>query len=100
MHDLAGTTALVTGAGGAIGAEACRRLAFHGARLVLSARDTQRLDELSSELMRDGHRGDTVIADLSDSAAVAAPRLGHRIQLRRNRRSLDALILLSEQAHR
>jgi uncharacterized protein len=52
--EIAGATALVTGASSGIGASLCRALASRGARVALVARRTERLDELARSLPRDG----------------------------------------------
>jgi 3-hydroxy acid dehydrogenase / malonic semialdehyde reductase len=59
VPDLAGRTAVVTGASSGIGAETARALAGAGARLVLGARRLERVQELADEL-----GGDHVVAPL------------------------------------
>jgi 3-oxoacyl-[acyl-carrier protein] reductase len=67
MFDLTGKTALVTGATGGIGAEIARALHAQGARVALSGTREAVLRDLAAGL---GERASTVVADLSDAAAV------------------------------
>jgi 3-oxoacyl-[acyl-carrier protein] reductase len=67
MFDLTGKTALVTGATGGIGAAIARALHAQGAHVVLSGTREAVLQERAAEL---GARTSTVIANLSDPAAV------------------------------
>ena len=66
--DLAGKTVLLSGATGGIGMAIARALAGRGAKLVLSSRKQQALDELASSLPGEGHR--TIVADLADEGAA------------------------------
>lgn len=50
IADLAGKTALVTGANSGIGLETSRQLARHGARVILAGRRQHKLDEAVSIL--------------------------------------------------
>jgi NAD(P)-dependent dehydrogenase (short-subunit alcohol dehydrogenase family) len=54
--DLSGRTILVTGASAGIGRETCVLLSQLGARAVLVARNTERLQETASRLEGEGHR--------------------------------------------
>ncbi|MFV0643029.1 MAG: 3-oxoacyl-[acyl-carrier-protein] reductase [Sphingomonadaceae bacterium] len=71
MFDLAGMTALVTGASGGIGSGIARALAAQGARLALSGSNAAKLrafrDELNSEF---GHDHIEVTCDLSNTEQV------------------------------
>jgi short-subunit dehydrogenase len=80
--DLDGRTALVTGASGGLGRAIARALHARGARLVVTARREDVLNDLATEL-GDGVR--TLPADLSDagSAALLAEQAGE----------LDVLVL-------
>ncbi|WP_033343046.1 SDR family NAD(P)-dependent oxidoreductase [Catenuloplanes japonicus] len=70
-----GTTALVTGASSGIGREFAATLAARGADLVVTARRTERLEELATELRRDhGVRVTVLPADLSRPRAGATLR--------------------------
>lgn len=62
--DLAGRTALLTGATGGLGRAIAKALAARGARVALSARNLEALEALAAELPGDGHR--TLPADLAE----------------------------------
>ncbi len=84
MFDLTGKTALVTGAGGGIGAAIAR--AFHqaGASVALSGRQVDKLQAVAAEL---GSRAHVVPCDLADRAQVvklideATKALGGRLDI-------------------
>ncbi len=72
--DLAGTTAVVTGASGGIGLETARALAEHGARVVLANRDAAKTAAALASI-NEQHPGVAVEAahlDLTDLASVRA----------------------------
>jgi short-subunit dehydrogenase len=54
--ELAGRKTLLTGATGGLGRAIAAALAGHGAKLVLSGRKAEALEELAAELPGDGHR--------------------------------------------
>src|SRR4051812_48940239 len=66
--ELAGKTALLTGATGGLGRAIAKALVARGAILVLSARKQEALDALVEELPGEGHR--TVASDLSQAGAA------------------------------
>ncbi len=71
-YDLTGRTVLITGASAGIGAETARMCASAGARLVLAARRTDRLDALAAEIRAASPVGiHTVALDVRDADAVA-----------------------------
>jgi 3-oxoacyl-[acyl-carrier protein] reductase len=69
MFDLAGKTALVTGASGGIGGAIARALHTRGATVALSGTRRDALDALASELKERAH---VLVCDLGDAAAVDA----------------------------
>jgi short-subunit dehydrogenase len=66
--ELAGKTALLSGATGGIGRAIAEALAARGARVVLSSRKREALDELARSLPGEGHRA--VVADLAEEGAA------------------------------
>jgi short-subunit dehydrogenase len=66
--DPAGKTALLSGATGGIGRAIAKALAGRGARVVLSSRKRETLEELAGSLPGDGHRA--VVADLAERGAA------------------------------
>ncbi|MDB5509075.1 MAG: family oxidoreductase [Hyphomicrobiales bacterium] len=73
MKELAGRTALVTGAARNIGRAIAIDLARAGAAVGLIARaDRAGLDETAAMIRAEGGRAETILADLTDEALVAA----------------------------
>jgi short-subunit dehydrogenase len=66
--ELAGRTALLTGATGGLGRAIAEALAASGAHVVLSARKADALESLAAGLPGDGHR--TLPADLAEEGAA------------------------------
>jgi uncharacterized protein len=69
VKDFNGKWALVTGASAGIGIALARELAKHGAKLILTARRTDRLQALAADLKANGAEVRIVAADLNDPAA-------------------------------
>ena len=70
---LEGKRALVTGASGALGAAIARRLATHGATVLLHASaHPEAVQTLADEIARSGGRAQSVLFDLTDEAATRA----------------------------
>src|SRR5690606_3377522 len=68
--DLTGKTALITGASSGLGAHFARTLAGAGARVVVTARRTDRLAALVSELQAQGAEALALTMDVTDSDSV------------------------------
>jgi short-subunit dehydrogenase len=68
--DLDGRKALLTGATGGLGRAIAKALASRGAKLVLSSRNADELDELAGALPGTGHAA--VISDLAEEGAALA----------------------------
>lgn len=69
---LSGQVAVVTGASRGIGAAIARRLAAMGARVALTARNSQALTKLAEEIHSSGGSADSHACDLADPAQIAA----------------------------
>ena len=70
--ELTGRTALVTGASRGIGRAIALELARRGARVVVAARDRERLEAVAAECRAAGGQADAVTLDLADAASVKA----------------------------
>jgi NADP-dependent 3-hydroxy acid dehydrogenase YdfG len=77
-ENLAGRTAVVTGAASGIGAAIARVLASNGAKVALLARREDRLTELADKIKADGGQAVAVVADITSDASIdAAVRTVH-----------------------
>ena len=72
MFDLSGRVALVTGGNGGIGLGLARGLARCGAAVMVAGRDAAKNAAAVQELSALGAKADSVVADITDEAAVAA----------------------------
>ncbi len=72
LFDLTGEVALVTGASSGLGRRFAEVLAAQGAKLVLCARSTGKLDTLKSEIEAGGGTAHCVALDVTDSTAIAS----------------------------
>lgn len=70
-ENLAGRTAVVTGAASGIGAAVAALLAAEGARVALLARREERLTALAGKIRADGGQALAVAADVTDETSVA-----------------------------
>lgn len=73
-RQIAGARALVTGASSGIGFALARELARQGARLLLTARRSDRLQSLAAELANSGTEAISVTGDITDSGLRAELR--------------------------
>lgn len=69
--NLAGKTALVTGATSGLGVRFARVLAAHGARVAIAGRRMERLRKLESEIMAAGGKCHALALDVTDPSAFA-----------------------------
>jgi NADP-dependent 3-hydroxy acid dehydrogenase YdfG len=65
IEGIAGKVVVITGASSGIGQTTARELARRGAKVVLGARRTDRLDALVAELRRDGYAATSVKTDVT-----------------------------------
>jgi NADP-dependent 3-hydroxy acid dehydrogenase YdfG len=76
---LAGKTAWITGAGTGIGRAGAEALAEAGARIILSGRRREQLEDVAAAIVRRGGKAEVQPLDVADKAAVArvAAASGH-----------------------
>jgi 2-hydroxycyclohexanecarboxyl-CoA dehydrogenase len=70
MSELAGRTALITGAGQNVGAETARALAARGARVIVNDLFADRADTVVGRIVAAGGSAETAVCDVTDLAAV------------------------------
>jgi NADP-dependent 3-hydroxy acid dehydrogenase YdfG len=71
-ENLAGRTAVVTGAASGIGEATAVLLAAQGARVALIARRAERLEAIADKIRANGGQALAVVADITDDASVEA----------------------------
>ena len=76
MAELAGRTAIVTGASSGIGASTARALARAGARIALGARRRARVESLAADLAGSGHLALSLDVTDAESARAFVDRVG------------------------
>jgi 3-oxoacyl-[acyl-carrier protein] reductase len=86
MPRLDGRVALVTGAGGGIGAAVARRLSAEGAAVLVIDVDRDGAESVAAEILRAGGRALGTATDVTDAEAVAravalAERLGENVHI-------------------
>ncbi|MCW5719686.1 MAG: glucose 1-dehydrogenase [Devosia sp.] len=72
FEDIAGKTALITGASGGLGLHFADVLARQGARVLLAARRAEALDRACSQITAAGGSAEPVLLDVSDAQSIAA----------------------------
>ena len=72
LFDLSGEVALVTGASSGLGKRFARVLAAHGAKVVLAARSTDKLEQLKAEIEAEGGTAIAVALDVSERSQIPA----------------------------
>jgi short-subunit dehydrogenase len=70
QRNLAGRTAVVTGATAGIGRAAAVQLARDGAEVIVHGRDADRGEQVVTEIAREGGKARFIAADLSDPAEI------------------------------
>lgn len=71
LFDLSGEVALITGASSGLGRNFAKVLASNGAKVVLAARTTSKLEDLRDEIEADGGEATVVTLDISDREQIA-----------------------------
>lgn len=79
LFSMDGRVAVVTGAAGGVGRWLSAGFGLAGARVLLSDRDTDALDDLATELREQGIEADTHVADL-DAADAPASIIGTAVE--------------------
>ncbi len=95
LFDLTGRTALVTGSSMGIGFALARGLAEAGARIVLNARDADRLAAAAETLQAEGAKVDMLAFDVTDAKAVRAA-----VDAYENKHPIDILVNNAGMQHR
>ena len=70
-REIRGARAIITGASSGIGREVARELARQGAKVVITARRQDRLEELAAQIAAAGGRAECVAGDITDPAVRA-----------------------------
>ena len=70
LFDITGKTAIVTGASSGLGAAFSNILGERGANVVLTARRTERLEEVAANIVQGGGKAIAVSCDVGDAAQV------------------------------
>jgi NAD(P)-dependent dehydrogenase (short-subunit alcohol dehydrogenase family) len=69
---LSGKVAFVTGAGSGIGAATAQRFGVEGARVVLCARNAERLERVAAAIVQNGGKAEVAACDVGDFDALQA----------------------------
>lgn len=96
LFDLTGRTALITGSSLGIGRALASGLAQAGARIVMNARNAERLEEAAEALRNEGATVDTLAFDVTDADAVRGAVDGYEAE----HGAIDILINNAGMQHR
>lgn len=96
LFDLTGRTALITGSSLGIGRALASGLAQAGARIVMNARNAERLEEAAESLRGEGAKVATLAFDVTDAGAVRAAVDGYEA----DHGAIDILINNAGMQHR
>jgi len=96
LFDLTGRTALITGSSLGIGRALASGLAQAGARIVMNARNAERLEEAAEALRGEGATVDTLAFDVTDADGVRAAVDGYEA----DHGAIDILINNAGMQHR
>lgn len=96
LFDLTGRTALITGSSLGIGRALASGLAQAGARIVMNARNAERLEEAAEALRNEGATVDTLAFDVTDADGVRAAVDGYEA----DHGAIDILINNAGMQHR
>ncbi|MET8676862.1 SDR family NAD(P)-dependent oxidoreductase [Streptomyces sp. NPDC004647] len=69
--EFVGKVALITGGGSGIGRAVAHRLAGAGASVVVTGRDSEKIEKVAAEITAAGHQALATVADVTDPNAVA-----------------------------
>jgi NAD(P)-dependent dehydrogenase (short-subunit alcohol dehydrogenase family) len=72
LFKVSGRTAIVTGASSGLGVNFARAFSEAGMNVVLAARRTEKLEELTAELKESGTKAEAITCDVADSSQIAA----------------------------
>ncbi|WP_086471135.1 SDR family NAD(P)-dependent oxidoreductase [Devosia lucknowensis] len=81
FDDIAGKTALVTGASSGLGLHFAELLADHGAKVLLAARRADALDVACAAITAKGGSAEPVVLDVSDAQSVMTATSGRSIDI-------------------
>jgi NAD(P)-dependent dehydrogenase (short-subunit alcohol dehydrogenase family) len=72
MFDLSGQTALITGGSRGLGLQIAEVLSDYGAKVILTARKPQELEQAVAHIMSRGGQAEGLVGDMSDTGSIPA----------------------------